>query len=69
MSKGGGVSIYISYLFHLEIIKNYSKSIDSICEILNIKISNRSLNNKEFIISALIINSLLLPLYLYITNV
>ena len=51
--RGGGVSIYIRDLFHLEIIKNYSKSIDSICDILTIKISNKSLNNKLFIISGI----------------
>ena len=50
---GGGVSIYIRDLFHLEIIKNYSKSIDSICDILTVKISNKSLNNKVFIISGI----------------
>ena len=53
IKRGGGVSIYIRDLFHLEIIKNYSKSIDSICDILTIKISNKSLNNKVFIISGI----------------
>ena len=53
VKRGGGVSIYIRDLFHLEIIKNYSKSIDSICDILTIKLSNKSLNNKVFIISGI----------------
>ena len=53
--RGGGVSIYIRDLFHLEIINNYSKFIDSICDILTIKISNKSLN-KVFIISGIYIS-------------
>ena len=50
---GGGVSIYIRDLFNLEIIKYYSKSIESICDIVTIKISNKSLNNKVCRISGI----------------
>ena len=51
--RGGGISIYSRDIFNYDIINRYTSSIDSICDILTIKLSHLSPNSKEFIITGI----------------
>ena len=44
--RGGGISIYSRDIFNYDIINRYTSSIDSICDILTIKLSHLSPNSK-----------------------